>query len=170
MSAAGAAISKAPILADRRGLRWLLGGRVLPGGAIVFLTHRGRRTGRTYRTPVEAIVEDHDAGRIIVCPSHGERAGWYRNIVAGGLVEVRVRGRSVPVDWRQLSPDECLEALGRYRREHPLWARLILRSLARTNGLSGEALPAVARSVPLIAMTPRNPAQPAHPPNEARGQ
>jgi deazaflavin-dependent oxidoreductase (nitroreductase family) len=140
-----------PVLADRRGLRWLLSGR-LAGAPIVILTHRGRRSGRVYRTPVEAIVEDHATGEVVVSPMRGRRGDWFRNIVAGGLVEVSLRGERFRPEWRELSESENREALERYRGEHPIYGRIVLSALARLHGLDGETLPAVAGAIPMLAL------------------
>ena len=131
----------------------MLNGKVMPGGPIVVLTHRGRHTGRTYRTPVEATVEDDERAEIIVLPAAGEDADWYRNAVAGGLVEVRLRGMSFAAVCRQLSEDERRAALERYTSAHPRFARMIIRGLARRHRLSGEPLPAVAVALPMLGFT-----------------
>lgn len=125
----------------------------MPGAPIVVLTHRGRRSGRTFRTSVEAIVED-EQGEIIVSPARGERGDWYRNILAGGLVEVSLRGRSFTAEWRQLSEHENREGLARYTRQHPVYGRVVLWSLARLHRLPGPPLPAVARVIPMLALRP----------------
>jgi deazaflavin-dependent oxidoreductase (nitroreductase family) len=145
------AMARLPVLADRRGLRWLLSGRLL-GAPIVILTHRGRRSGKTYRTPVEAIAEDRDEREIVVSPARGERGDWYRNILAGGLLQVRLRGESFNPTWRRLTEAENVEALRRYRDAHPLYGRIVLWILARAHGLSGEPLTAVARGLPMLAL------------------
>lgn len=63
-------------------------GRWVPPFAIV--EHRGRRSGRLYRTPVFAFYR---AGRVTIVLSYGDRTEWVRNVVAaGGGVLVR-RGR-----------------------------------------------------------------------------
>jgi deazaflavin-dependent oxidoreductase (nitroreductase family) len=149
-----------PALADRRGLRWLLSGRIV-GAPIVILTNRGRRTGKLYRTPVEAIVEDRDGGEIVVSPMRGERGDWYRNVLAGGLVETSLKGETFTPAWRQLPEAEREQALRRYLDEHPLYRRIVLRTLVRLHGLAGEPSAAVAAAVPMLAL--RRPAgqQPA---------
>jgi deazaflavin-dependent oxidoreductase (nitroreductase family) len=148
-----------PALADRPGFRWLLSGRVI-GAPIVVITHRGRRSGKVYRTPVEAIAEDEGRGEIVVSPMRGKRGDWYRNIAAGGLLEVSLRGESFQPTWRELSEREGEEALRRYLDDHPLYGRLILRMLVRLHDLEGEPLPAVATAVPMLALRRASTQQP----------
>src|SRR5438128_7408262 len=78
---------RAPAALDRPRLRWLLGW--LSPAPIVVLVHRGRRTGKTYKTPVEAIAENAERGEIVISPMWGASSDWYRNVLAGGLLEVR---------------------------------------------------------------------------------
>jgi deazaflavin-dependent oxidoreductase (nitroreductase family) len=145
------ALARVPALADRRGLRWLLSGSVI-GAPIVLLVHRGRRTGKTYTTPVEAIAEDEARGEVVVSPMRGRRGDWYRNVVAGGLVEARLRGETCGTEWRELAEAERFAALRRYRSDHPLYGRMILWSLARMHRLSGDSLDAVAHALPMLAL------------------
>jgi deazaflavin-dependent oxidoreductase (nitroreductase family) len=62
----------------------------MPGFAIV--THVGRRSGRTYRTPVN--VFDRGA-RFIFAFTYGGDADWIRNVVAAGGCSIETRGRNV---------------------------------------------------------------------------
>jgi deazaflavin-dependent oxidoreductase (nitroreductase family) len=143
-------IARIPVAADRRGLRWLLNGKVMPGGPIALITFRGRHTGKTYRTPVEVLVEDQD--EIVVTPVRGARSGWYRSIVAGGLVSVRFRGATYAADWRELSEDERKVSLGRYLTEHPVFGRMILSGMARGHARSGDRVADAAGSATLLAL------------------
>jgi deazaflavin-dependent oxidoreductase (nitroreductase family) len=124
---------------------------------IVVLVHRGRRTGKIYRTPVEAIVEDMDR-EIVVSPMWGESSHWYQNVLAGGLVEVRLQGEPHRLEWRLLSDHEKHLAIATYRREHPVYSRVILRMLVGVHGLAGDPVQAVARALPMLAL--RWPADP----------
>ena len=55
------------------------------GGRLMVLVHRGRRSGREYRTPLNyAIVDDH----VYCLAGFGEAADWYRNALAASGVEV----------------------------------------------------------------------------------
>jgi deazaflavin-dependent oxidoreductase (nitroreductase family) len=141
---------RAPAALDRRGTRWLLRG--LSPAPVVVLVHRGRRSGRVYRTPVEALTEDRERRELVVSPMWGEESHWYRNVLAGGLIEARVRDEAEIRDWRELSVDERREALDAYRRAHPLYSRLILRMLAGLHGLDGDPAEAVTRALPMLLL------------------
>jgi deazaflavin-dependent oxidoreductase (nitroreductase family) len=148
---------RAPAALDRPGLRWLMRG--LSPAPIVVLVHRGRRTGKVYRTPVEAILEDAERDEIVVSPMWGEESAWYRNVIAGGLVEARLRGEGRTAEWRRLSEEERREAISAYRRDHPVYSRMILRMLARIHRLDGDPAEAVIRALPMLALGPRARAQ-----------
>jgi deazaflavin-dependent oxidoreductase (nitroreductase family) len=64
----------------------------LPLFGIAILETRGRRSGRTRRTPVGPAVE----GSVVwIVAEHGRRAGYVRNIEADPRVRIKLRGR-----WR----------------------------------------------------------------------
>jgi deazaflavin-dependent oxidoreductase (nitroreductase family) len=70
----------------------LAGKRWNPIFAVVI--HRGRRSGRTYSTPVAARrVEDG----FVISLSFGAQVDWYRNLVAAGGGILRWRGRDFVV-------------------------------------------------------------------------
>jgi deazaflavin-dependent oxidoreductase (nitroreductase family) len=140
-----------PRLADRRGLRWLLSGRLV-GAPILILTHRGRRTGRTYRTPVEAIVENAADGEVVISPMRGRRGDWYRNVLAGGLVEVNLRGERFRPQWRELSPQENRDALRAYKQRYPIYGSMVLRMLMGVHGLLGDPVESIGAELPMLAL------------------
>ena len=144
---------RTPAIFDRRGLRWLL--QAMSPAPVVVLVHRGRRSGKTYRTPVEALAEDREREQFVVAPMWGRSSGWYRNVVAGGLIEVSVRGESQPMESRQLSEEERRDAIATYRENHPLYSRLILRMLVSLHSLEGDPVEALIRELPMLAMEPR---------------
>jgi deazaflavin-dependent oxidoreductase (nitroreductase family) len=69
----------------RLGLGWML--NIWPDvfGRIMVITHTGRKSGRRYQTPVNYAVIDDD---IYCTAGFGERADWYRNMIADSQVEV----------------------------------------------------------------------------------
>ena len=61
------------------------------------LTHTGRRSGRTYTTPVGA----RRAGDVVLIPlTFGNRSDWSRNVLAAGQCSLRLEG----VDYHATAP------------------------------------------------------------------
>jgi deazaflavin-dependent oxidoreductase (nitroreductase family) len=141
-----------PAALDRRGTRWAL--NALSPVPIVVLVHRGRRSGTVYKTPVEILAEGPAGDEFCVSPMWGHASDWYRNVVAGGLVEVRRAGDGRPMEWRQLSEPERREAVDVYRSDHPVYSRLILGMLRRLHDLSGDPVEAIVRELPVLALHP----------------
>ena len=54
-------------------------------GRFVVLVHRGRKSGRLYRTPVNYAEIDGD---VYVAAGFGKTADWYRNLMAAPRVEL----------------------------------------------------------------------------------
>jgi hypothetical protein len=86
---------------------------------------------------------------------YGLNSDWYRNVVAGGLVEVHVRGEAQQVDWQELDETGRRTAMDAYREAHPRYSRVILRMLARVNGFEGDAQQAVLRELPMLRLRRR---------------
>jgi deazaflavin-dependent oxidoreductase (nitroreductase family) len=139
-----------PGVLDRRGTRWML--QALSPAPVIVLVHRGRKSGRVYKTPVEMLVDKPELNEIIVSPMWGRESDWYRNVVAGGLVEVHARSDSWQVVWRELDETERRAATKAYREAHPVYSRVILRMLARVNGFEGDPEEAVARELPMVGL------------------
>ena len=137
---------------DRKGTRWLLQALSPPPTVIVLLT-RGRKSGRLYRTPVSILVEDPERGEVVVGPMWSKNTDWYLNVVAGGLVGARVRGEAWQVEWRELDETERRAAGEAFRAAHPIYSRIILRTLVRLNGLEGDDPgEAAARALPMLSL------------------
>jgi deazaflavin-dependent oxidoreductase (nitroreductase family) len=90
------------MLGRRFGLRL---GRLV-GHRFLQLNHRGRRSGRIYRTVLEVIGYDASNHESIVLSGWGERADWHRNFRVTPALAVRTAGGTyVPVQ-RFLEADE----------------------------------------------------------------
>ncbi|MDQ0382306.1 nitroreductase family deazaflavin-dependent oxidoreductase [Amycolatopsis thermophila] len=73
----------------------------LPGfGTIV---HRGRKSGKTYRTPVNVF---RTPGGFVVALTYGPDADWVRNVLAADGCEIETRGRVVKATRPRLVHDE----------------------------------------------------------------
>jgi deazaflavin-dependent oxidoreductase (nitroreductase family) len=139
-----------PGVLDRKGTRWML--QALSPAPVIVLVHRGRRSGRVFKTPVEILVDDPEGSELLVSPMWGRDSDWYRNVVAGGLVEVHVRGENWRVDWRELDEVERRATMDAYREAHPTYSRIILRMLVRVNGLEGDPEEAVLAEIPILGL------------------
>jgi len=73
----------------------------LPGFGTIH--HRGRRSGRVYRTPVR--VFRHGGDYLVTLP-YGPKADWVRNVMAAGGCELEVRGRLIRLGQPKLVTDD----------------------------------------------------------------
>jgi deazaflavin-dependent oxidoreductase (nitroreductase family) len=64
--------------------------RRLPCFAVV--THVGRRSGRTYRTPVNVFRVGE---RYVIALTYGADSQWVRNVLAAGKADLETRGHHV---------------------------------------------------------------------------
>ena len=76
-------------LAFNRVVRTFAGRR---GSPVAVVEHRGRRSGRRYRTPVLAMPVD---GGYLVVLFYGDDRDWVRNVLAAGGCALRRGGRRV---------------------------------------------------------------------------
>jgi deazaflavin-dependent oxidoreductase (nitroreductase family) len=63
--------------------------------------HVGRRSGRTYQTPV--VVVEHEDNFLIALP-YGKRTDWMKNVLANGQAVVVTHGQTHEVDQPQVIP------------------------------------------------------------------
>lgn len=87
----------------------------LPGFAI--LTHKGRRSGHEYHTPINVFRRGEDY--YFAC-TYGPDTDWVKNIFAAGRCEVLTRGRRVALMNPKLLSDPNM-------RWAPLPVRIVLR-------------------------------------------
>lgn len=74
---------------------------LLPPWAIV--VHRGRKSGRLYRTPVNAFKKGDTLAVVVL---YGERSDWVQNLLAAAGGQVVRGGRTYPIsDVRLLDVD-----------------------------------------------------------------
>jgi deazaflavin-dependent oxidoreductase (nitroreductase family) len=73
----------------------------LPGFGVV--VHRGRRSGRIYRTPVNVFATE---GGYRFALTYGPDTDWVRNVLAAGGCELETRGRTVRLVAPRLYHDE----------------------------------------------------------------
>ena len=112
------ALMRAPIWLYRARLGFLFGSRTL------MLEHTGRKTGARRYVVLEVI--GHPApGTYVITSGFGERAQWFRNLMASPRVRVSVAGQGPrPATARRLPTAEADAALADYVSRHPrAWAK-----------------------------------------------
>lgn len=87
----------------------------LPGFAVVL--HTGRRSGRSYRTPVNVFRDGND---FLIALTYGPAADWVHNVLAAGGCEIVTQGKHVRLANPRIITDTA-------RRWAPLPVRLVLR-------------------------------------------
>lgn len=92
----------------------------LPGFAI--LIHTGRRSGRTYRTPINVFRDGNDYNFVL---TYGDKTEWVRNVLAAGGCEIVTRGRHIQLTNPRFFTDT-----------HKRWAPPPVRMFLRLMGMS----------------------------------
>jgi deazaflavin-dependent oxidoreductase (nitroreductase family) len=93
-------------------------------GPFVELEHVGRKSGRTYRIPLNAF---RSGDTVTLALTYGPEVDWYRNVVAAGGCRIRM-GRS----WLTLGPPRSIPTPEGLRRV-PALARPILGAASVTD-------------------------------------
>jgi deazaflavin-dependent oxidoreductase (nitroreductase family) len=156
-----------PGVFDRKGTHWMLQA-LGPPPMVIVLVHRGRKSGRLYKTPLSILVDDPERGEVVVSPMWARDSDWYQNVIAGGLVEIHVRGEKWQIEWRELDEAERRAAGEVFRETHPIYSRMILRMIARLNGLEGDPGEAAVRNLPMLGLR-RVTLIPRRPPTDGTG-
>ena len=104
----------------------LAGTRFLPLYGVI--SHRGRRSGTVYRTPV--VVRPTSDGFIVPMP-WGESTDWYRNVCAAGGCTIRWKGRDYSLVDPEVIGDAAAAAPGFGALERAMMTRLGIKQALR---------------------------------------
>jgi len=104
---------RAPLFFYRYNLGFLMGKR------FIHLKHWGRKSGNLNETVIEVIDQDKASGKIFSASGFGDKAQWYKNIVANNAVFITMKNTAYEAQARVLSADEATEVLSRYAIAHP---------------------------------------------------
>ena len=103
--------------------KWVFNPREIRRGTRPVLTHVGRSSGTTYRTPLDAHPL-HDGYLFI--PMYGPRTDWVKNVLAAGTARLSLRGEEIELE----SP--------RMVRKGDVW-RLLVTATKTPPGISDES-------------------------------
>lgn len=71
------------------------------GSNTAVVRHVGRRSGRTYETPVVAV--QHDDSFLVALP-YGQRTDWLKNVLDKGSASIVTKGHTYDVDQPEVIP------------------------------------------------------------------
>jgi len=126
---------RAPVYAYKLRLGALFGHRML------LLEHIGRKTGAR-RYAVLEVVDRPAPDDFVVVSGFGERAQWYRNVIANPAVRVSVGWRHlVPATATPLTEAEVDATLDRYTAEHPRTWQTLKNAMTEATGSPDLHLP-----------------------------
>jgi deazaflavin-dependent oxidoreductase (nitroreductase family) len=139
---------KLPLVLYRLDLGWMMGKRFM------VVTHVGRRSGKVYQS-VLAVVGFDPKTSGIKAVSPWSSSNWFRNIQATPALEVQTAGvRYVPVQ-RFLSPEEIASSFVEFRREHPIFSRMVARIPGWNIDSTYDEFLELARSLRGVAFEPK---------------
>jgi deazaflavin-dependent oxidoreductase (nitroreductase family) len=84
----------------------------LPGFGVV--VHRGRRSGRSYQTPVNVF---RAGDGYLIALTYGANSDWVKNVVAAGGCELRTRGQTVTLGSPRVYHDPSRRGIRPPQRE-----------------------------------------------------
>jgi deazaflavin-dependent oxidoreductase (nitroreductase family) len=149
---------RAPVFLYDIGAGWLYGHRFL------LLTHRGRRSGRVYRTMLEVVGWDAARREAVVMSGFGPRSNWYLNVLAGNAGEIRIGRLRFRPEARALDPDEATRVVAAYERRNRVLSPVVRAILSRLGGFPYDGSDASRRELverlPLVSFRPLPPVPP----------
>ena len=92
-----------------------------PRSPLALVIHTGRRTGKTYETPV---IARQTADGFVIPLAYGTEADWYHNVLAAGYCRIRWHGQEYTLE----KPQE-IDARSAFARFPVFPQRLVLRLL-----------------------------------------
>lgn len=108
---------------------------------------------------LEVIGEDREQHELFVMVGLGRRAQWYRNVIAGGAVEVAIGSERFRPDYRELEPAEAATILGDYEQRNRLVTPIVRIVLSRLVGWRYDGSPPARQRLvserPILALRPR---------------
>jgi deazaflavin-dependent oxidoreductase (nitroreductase family) len=141
-------IFKLPLFLYRLRLGWILGKRFMQ------LTHVGRHSGKVRRTVLAVLRFDAQTNEIVAI-SAWTGSDWYSNIQASPALQVETGFVHYVPRQRTLSPQEITTAFIAYRKQHPIFSRIICRIPGwKWDSTDAEFLE-LARTLRGVAFTPK---------------
>jgi deazaflavin-dependent oxidoreductase (nitroreductase family) len=89
-------------------LHWLLSNQMM------VVAYTGRKSGKTYQVPVSYVEIDYDPNEHLLLVISKLNRTWWRNLLGGADVNVRLRGRTRSAHAEAFTGDDALPDLTQY--------------------------------------------------------
>ena len=139
---------RTPIWLYRLGLGGLLGQRFL------LLNHMGRKSGKVRQSVVEVVDRNTASGAFVVASGFGDKADWYKNVMAHPNVTIQVGRQQIHVHAERLPPMPAAAALLEYNRRHPKAMQTLARFMGYRIDGSEADVRKLASEIPVLVLTP----------------
>lgn len=131
--------------------------RAMLGSFYVLIEHRGRKSGRAYRTVVDRLHTDPESGEVFVTSAWGTTSDWYRNIQASPSPGVWVGRRRFEPAQRFVGPEEAYEIQRKAQEQRPIAMRFGLALVRYPFPKNEEDLRELCRFMPVVGFRPEKP-------------
>jgi len=122
-------------------------------GWMLLLVHEGRRTGRRRVTPLEYIYHPEDNTYRVMSGWRGN-TDWYKNIIHHPEVSIKIKGKTVKAEARELTEEEVLDYLLEILHFNPEAIHIFSRWAGKTIEPTLDHLTEVSALFPGAALTP----------------
>ncbi|HIL81283.1 MAG TPA: nitroreductase family deazaflavin-dependent oxidoreductase [Myxococcales bacterium] len=139
---------RAPIVLYRMGLGGLLGRR------FILLHHVGRRSGLARQAVLEVVRHDPATNTCIIASGLGERADWFRNLMAQPEARIELGWKRIDIRAERLPLDEAELEMLDYGQRNPRSAKLVAKLIGYEHDGTDEDLRSLAGVLPLIRLQP----------------
>jgi deazaflavin-dependent oxidoreductase (nitroreductase family) len=124
------------------------------GRRFLVLTHRGRKTGKIRRTPMEVVCYDKETDETFAISACGPKSDLHLNINHSPPVMVETGWKKFVPKFRVVPKDEERRRLAAYYSSHPTDAKVLAKRFMHVDE-SEEGFLGIADSLPTVAFRPR---------------
>ena len=139
---------KLPLILYHLHLGWTLGKRFMR------ITHVGRHSGKVYKT-ILAVLKFDEKTQEIYAVSAWKGSDWYYNIQASPALQVETGLIRYVPSQRTLTAEEITPAFLEYRKQHPIFSRMICRIPGWKWDSTYDEFLELARTLHGVAFTPK---------------
>ena len=134
--------------------------RAMLGSLYVQIEHRGRKSGRLYRTVVDRLYTDDETGEVFVTSAWGKESDWYRNIKATPSPGVWIGSKRFEPVQRFVDFEEACDIHRKAKDERPMAMRFGFALINYPFPKTDDDLREISRFMPVVGFRRASPSTP----------